>query len=82
MWRLRHLEHGRRSFDVKVSQDFEEGMVQGICRRYSLTWILDQHLFDQVYALLANHSEWVAHEIRLLVLYHLESLPLFLGCEW
>ena len=82
MWRLRHFEHGRRSFDVKVSKDFEEGMVQGICRRYSLTWILDQHLFDQVNALLADHSEGVAHEVRLLVLDHLEGLPLFLGREW
>lgn len=46
-----------------------------------MTWILDQHLLAEVYALLADHQEQVRHKVGLFVLDHFESLSLFMGLE-
>ena len=46
-----------------------------------MTRILDQHLLAQINAMLADHCEGVSHEVRLLILDHLESLAFLLGLE-
>ena len=56
-------------------------MVQSLSGRDSMTWILDQHLLTEIYALLADHQEQVCHKVRLFVLDHFESLSFLMGLE-
>ena len=78
---LWHFEDRRGSLDVLISQNVKEGVLKSVSACDSMTRILDQHLFAQINAMLADHCEWVPHKVRLLILDHLESLALFLGLK-